>query len=34
MKLFNKSFFKFFFGFLGVVSATLVLILLIGSQFS
>jgi len=32
MKLFNGDFFKFFFGFLTVVSVTLLLIIIIGSQ--
>lgn len=34
MKLFNKRFYTFFFGFLGVVSVTLVLIFVIGTRFS
>lgn len=33
MKLFNKNFYKFFFGFLSVISVTLLLIFVIGSQF-
>lgn len=33
MKLFNKSFFKFVFGFLAIVSVTLIMIVVVGSLF-
>lgn len=34
MKLFNKTFYKFLFGFLTIVVCTLAVILVVGTQFS
>ena len=32
MKLFNKNFYKFLFGFLGVLSVTLLIVIIVGSK--
>lgn len=34
MRLFNKDFYKFFFSFVGIVSAVLLLVLVIGTHLA